>query len=319
MITDDVTISVRAGRGGNGVVRFARTMMAQGPTGGNGGRGGDVVAVGVSDLGALRAFRTQRTIRAGNGGDGEQNMRDGANGKTAIIRVPVGSVITDERSGDTYDITEVDQRVVIARGGRGGLGNYHFRSGRNTSPQRATPGTEGYSTTVRVRLKMIADIGFIGLPNVGKSSLLNALTNANSKVANYHFTTLQPHLGVYYGIILADIPGLIAGAADGKGLGHKFLQHIERTRTLLHVVAADSADPLADYLTVRAELGRYNSALLKTPEWVVVSRSDERSVEDVERTVELLSQENPRVLAISLLDDESILRLRREVLDPMTR
>ncbi len=314
MIVDDVTIRVRAGRGGDGAVCFARTMLEQGPTGGNGGRGGDVIVCGVSDLGALRAFRTARTIRAGNGAPGGQKMQDGGKGKDAVISVPVGSVITDEERGAVYDITRTDQCVVVARGGRGGFGNYHYRSSRHTSPDRANPGLPGEEATLRVQLKMIADVGFVGLPNVGKSSMLNALTNASSKVANYQFTTLEPHLGVYHDLILADIPGLIAGAATGKGLGHKFLRHIERTRVLLHFVAADSDDPLRDFHTVRAELAQYSDALARKPFWIIVSRADERTPEEVEAIVAALRAHHPRVIAVSLLDDESMQRLRNDVL-----
>lgn len=314
MLVDDVTITVRAGRGGNGVVRFARAMMTLGPTGGNGGKGGDVIVRGVPDLGALRVFRTKKDVVAKNGADGGQNMQDGAAGKDAIINVPVGAVITDLTSGMVYDIVRAGQEEVVARGGNGGFGNYHFRSSRHTSPDRANAGQEGSATQLHIQLKMIADVGFIGLPNVGKSSLLNVLTNASSKVANYQFTTLEPHLGVYYDLILADIPGLIAGASQGRGLGHKFLKHVERTRTLFHFVAADSPHPREDYRTIRAELGAYNKALLTKPEWVIVSRADERTPEDVADVVATLKRENPRVTAISLLDDASIDRLKKEVL-----
>ena len=171
---------------------------------------------------------------------------------------------------------------------------------------RANDGLSGEEKEIRLELKMIADAGFIGLPNVGKSSLLNALTNASSRVANYQFTTLEPHLGVYHDLILADIPGLIEGAAMGKGLGHKFLRHVERTRALIHLVAADSADPLADYHTVRAELGAYNPALLHKPEWVVVSRSDERTPQEVAAIATTLATANTRVTTLSILDDASL-------------
>ncbi len=314
MLIDDVTITVKAGRGGNGVVRFAKTMMMLGPTGGNGGNGGNIIVRGVPDLGALRVFRTRKDVKAKNGVDGGQNIQDGARGANAVINVPVGSVIKDCKSGVTYEITQTGQEEVVARGGTGGFGNFHFRSSRHTSPDRANDGVPGYETQLHIQLKMIADVGFVGLPNVGKSSLLNALTNASSKVANYRFTTLDPHLGVYYKLILADIPGLIAGAADGKGLGHKFLRHIERTRVLFHFVAADSEDPVADYRTIRAELGAYNKKLLTKPEWVIVSRADERTPQEVETIVAQLAKENPHCVALSLLDDASVAHLRDDVL-----
>ncbi len=318
MLIDDVIITVKAGRGGNGVVRFAKTMMTLGPTGGNGGRGGNIIVRGVPDLGALRVFRTRKKITAKNGVDGGQNMQDGACGADAVINVPVGSVVKDCKSGAIYEITQSGQEEIVARGGTGGFGNFHFRSSRHTSPDRANDGAQGYATQLHIQLKMIADVGFVGLPNVGKSSLLNALTHASSKVANYRFTTLDPHLGVYYKLILADIPGLIAGAANGKGLGHKFLRHIERTRVLFHFVAADSNDPVADYRTIRAELGAYNTALLAKPEWVIVSRADERSPEEVDAIVARLAKENPHIIALSILDDASLDRLRHNVLSQIS-
>ncbi|QQS16101.1 MAG: GTPase ObgE [Candidatus Moraniibacteriota bacterium] len=313
MLIDDVTLEVSAGKGGDGVVRFTRTMMNEGPTGGNGGRGGSVFLLGVSDLGALRQFRSVKSARAGNGGNGEQNMRTGADGADKIVRVPVGTVAHDVAQGKDYDIVFPGQKVLVARGGNGGFGNFHFRSSRNTTPNRANPGLPGESVTLRLELKMIADIGLIGYPNVGKSSLLNALTDASSKVGNYRFTTLEPHLGVYFDTIIADIPGLIEGASKGKGLGHKFLQHIERTRVLFHLVAADSKTPVTDYMNIRRELKRYNPKLLEKPEWIVVSRADERIPELVAKVAKALSRKNSKVLTLSILDDQSLLLMRETI------
>lgn len=310
MLIDDVTIEVVAGKGGDGVVRFTRTMMNEGPTGGNGGRGGSVVLLGVPDLGALRPFRSVKNVRAENGGAGEQNMRSGKDGADKTVRVPVGTVAHDLTNGRDFDILFPGQRAVVARGGRGGFGNFHFRSSRNTTPDRAKPGLPGEVVKLRLELKLIADIGLIGFPNVGKSSLLNVVTSASSKVGNYRFTTLEPYLGSYFGTILADIPGLIKGASEGKGLGHKFLQHIERTRVLFHLVAADSKTPVTDYTNIRRELKKYNSALLEKPEWVFVSRSDERTPKEVEKVVKALSKKNPNTMALSILDDESLSNAR---------
>lgn len=318
MLIDDVTLEVSAGKGGDGVVRFTRTMMNEGPTGGNGGRGGNVVLFGVPDLGALRPFRSVKSVRAGNGGNGEQNMRTGADGADKIVRVPVGTVAHDVVRGRDYDIVFPGQKVLVARGGNGGFGNFHFRSSRNTTPDRANPGLPGEVVTLRLELKMIADIGLIGYPNVGKSSLLNALTEASSKVGNYRFTTLEPNLGVYFDTIIADIPGLIEGASEGKGLGHKFLKHIERTRVLFHLVAADSKTPVTDYMNIRRELKRYNPKLLEKPEWIVVSRADERKPEAVQKLVKALSRKNPNTFAFSVLDDASLF-LMRETLSGIAR
>lgn len=314
MLVDDVTIKARAGKGGDGVVRFNSAMMEQGPSGGNGGNGGSVILRTIPDLGALRVFRSTKNIKARAGEDGAQYMCTGADGDDAVVLVPVGTVAHDLTSGKKYDLSERDQEVVVVRGGNGGFGNFHFRSSRHTSPDKANDGELGQEHDIRLELKMIADIGFVGLPNVGKSSLLNVLTNASSKVANYQFTTLDPHLGVYYDLILADIPGLIEGAADGKGLGHKFLKHVERTRVLFHFVAADSDDPLADYLTIRKELGAYNKEMLKKPEWIIISRSDERTPEEIDKIIELLKRENPQTVALSIIDDDSLKAFRDNVL-----
>lgn len=306
MLTDDVTIHVDAGKGGDGVVNFSKVVMTHGPTGGDGGKGGNIVVKGVTDIGALRPFRTKKKIEAQDGQRGGQNMRTGADGKDGIVIVPVGTVVHDLTNKKDYEITNTSDELVIAKGGNGGFGNYHYRSSRNTSPDRANPGEPGESTDVRLELKLIADIGLVGYPNVGKSTFLNELTNASSKVANYQFTTLEPHLGVYYELILADIPGIIEGASKGKGLGHKFLRHIERTKTLFHFVAADSENPVGDYEAIRSELGEYNTDLLKKPEWIIVSRSDEKSPEEIKKIVSELKEKNPNIVSLSILDEGSV-------------
>jgi GTP-binding protein len=304
MIIDDVTIEAKAGHGGSGVVRFSKIKFEQGPTGGNGGRGGNIILEGVSDLGALRPFRHKKNVRAGVGKDGEQNMRSGKGGEDLIVPVPVGTVAHDLTNDKIYDITEVGQKVVVAKGGNGGFGNHHFRSSRNTTPEHANLGKPGDKIELRLELKMIADVGFVGYPNVGKSSLLNELTNASSKVANYHFTTLEPHLGVYYNLILADIPGLIEGCAEGKGLGHKFLRHIERTRVLFHFIEAGSTDPVADYKAIRNELEIFNPEMLQKPEWIIVSKIDEKTDAEIEEIVKKLKKQNPQIVTLSILDDK---------------
>lgn len=303
MLIDDVTITAKAGNGGNGVVRFSKTLMTKGPTGGDGGRGGNVILKAVSDLGALRPFRTKKSVKAQHGAPGEQNTKAGSGGDDVVIPVPVGTVAHDLTHNKTYDMTQVGQQEIIATGGKGGFGNFHFRSSRNTTPMRANEGAPGDKIDLRLELKMIADIGFVGYPNVGKSTLLNELTNASSKVANYHFTTLEPSLGVHYDLILADIPGLIEGASEGKGLGHKFLQHIERTRLLFHFVAADSEDPVADYHAIRKELGAFSEELENKEEWIIVSRADQVAEEKVREVVAALSKLNPQIVALSILDD----------------
>jgi GTP-binding protein len=311
MLIDDVTIKAKAGKGGDGMVAFAKTLMNQGPTGGNGGRGGNVIVRGVNDLGALRPFKTKKLVVARDGDQGAQNMKTGANGKDGVIVVPVGTIVHDLTHKKDYEIDKVGEEIVILEGGNGGFGNFYFRSSTNTTPMQANPGKGGDSAELRLELKLIADIGFVGYPNVGKSSLLNELTNASSKVANYKFTTLEPHLGVYYELILADIPGIIEGASEGKGLGHKFLKHIERTKILFHFISADSENPTEDYKIIREELGKFNKELLKKEEWIIVSKTDESNSQRVSKIVDKLKKKNPKVVALSLLDDKSIKDLKK--------
>jgi len=311
MLIDDVTIKARAGKGGNGMVAFAKTLMNQGPTGGDGGRGGDVIVRGINDLGALRPFKTKKLVVAKDGDQGAQNMKTGANGKDGVIVVPVGTIVHDLTHKKDYEIKKAGEEIVILKGGNGGFGNFYFRSSTNTTPQQSNPGKTGEDAELRLELKLIADIGFVGYPNVGKSSLLNELTNASSKVANYKFTTLDPHLGVYFELILADIPGIIEGASEGKGLGHKFLKHIERTNILFHFIASDSENPARDYDIIREELGKFNPELLKKEEWIIVSKTDESNPQAVKKIVDKLKKKNPNVVALSLLDDESIKDLKK--------
>lgn len=306
MLIDDVTIKAKAGKGGDGLATFAKTLMNQGPTGGDGGCGGNIIVRGVNDLGALRPFKTKKSVVAGNGEGGGQNMKTGANGKDGIIIVPAGTVVHDLTHKKDYEINKAGEEVLILRGGNGGFGNFYFRSSVDTSPQRANPGLPGEEAELRLELKMIADIGFVGYPNVGKSSLLNELTRASSKVANYKFTTLEPHLGVYYELILADIPGIIEGASEGKGLGHKFLKHIERTKILFHFIASDSEDPIEDYRIIREELGKFNKELLKKEEWIILSKADEKTPEEIKKIIKGLKKKNSRVVVLSLLDDKSV-------------
>lgn len=310
MIVDDVTIRIAGGKGGDGIAAFNKNMMSLGPVGGSGGRGGSVYAEGVSDIGALRQFKFKKEIEAERGKDGRGQFRDGTDGKDAVISVPVGTVVHNPATNEDREIVQVGERVLLAKGGKGGRGNFHFRSSTNTTPKQFEKGTPGEEYEVRLELKLIADVGFIGLPNVGKSTLLNELTNAKAKTANYPFTTLEPNLGVYYELILADIPGLIEGASRGKGLGTKFLRHIERTRILFHFVSASSDDPFRDYETVRKEIGEHNGELLKKPEYVFVSKSDEVSEGELEKKMKELAKKKLAAVPISVLEPESIEEVR---------
>lgn len=274
MLTDDVTIRVKTGKGGKGAVGFAKTKMMRGPTGARGGNGGSVYLEAVNDFGALRRFRMAKVFTAENGQDGRSMYRDGRDGEDLILRVPRGTVVHNLDTGTEYELTVEGERVLIAKGGKGGKGNFYYKSSRNTSPTKFQSGLPGEEYSLHLTLKLIADVGLIGLPNVGKSSFLNEVTNAQSRVANYAFTTLEPHLGVYNGLVLADIPGLIEGASGGRGLGFKFLRHIERTRTLFHFIDVNTEDPVRDYRIIRQELGVYNPALLKKPEYILITKID---------------------------------------------
>ncbi|MBI3631642.1 MAG: GTPase ObgE [Candidatus Staskawiczbacteria bacterium] len=306
MIIDDVKINITAGHGGRGLVVFSKTKMTLGPTGGSGGNGGNIFLQGVSDLGALRQFRFKKDIKAQDGENGRNQLHDGHDAEDLILLVPVGTVSHNITTGKSIEITKIGQLELIAKGGRGGRGNYLFRSATNTSPKQFEEDRNGESFELRLELKMIADVGFIGLPNVGKSSLLNELTNANSKVANYPFTTLNPNLGVYYDLILADIPGLVEGASAGKGLGIKFLRHIERTKVLFHFISADSANPVGDYKTVRTELTKYNELLLEKPEYIFLSRSDMVLPEISSKIIKDFKKIKKEIIPISIIDFDSI-------------
>ena len=306
MIIDDVKIKVIAGNGGTGMVTFSKIMMVKGPTGGNGGDGGNVFIEGVSDLGALKQFRYKKENKAENGENGKSGLHDGTNGNDLILHVPVGTVATNLNDGIVVEITQIGQRELIAKGGHGGRGNFLFRSAINTSPKEFEEGKPGQNFDIHLELKMIADVGFIGLPNVGKSSLLNELTNAKSKVANYAFTTLEPNLGVYFDLILADIPGLIEGASEGKGLGIKFLKHVERTKVLFHFISAESATPIEDYNIVRKELENHNPILLEKPEYIFLSKSDESNPENIKKIQKEFKKIKKEALPISIIDNDSI-------------
>ncbi len=307
MLIDEVHIIVKGGNGGNGVVHFYNDAFRPkgGPDGGQGGNGGSVFFEGVSDISKLNQFRHAKVYGAQDGEQGGHNNCTGKGGDDLIIQVPVGTVVNYD-NGSSVEITEIGQKILIARGGSGGRGNYLFRSSTNQTPQEREL---GYKTTPKklfLQLKLIAQIGLIGLPNAGKTSLLNELTAAGAKVANYAFTTLEPNLGVTRGgYIIADIPGLIEGAADGRGLGVKFLKHVERTTLLIHCVSAESSDPLADYQTVRQELINYSSVLAKKPEIIVLTKSDTLETSQVKKIQKQIGAD----MVTSIIDTDSIKKL----------
>lgn len=313
MIVDEVAIKIQAGNGGDGAVAFDKNMMSKGAVGGSGGRGGSVYFEGISDLTTLNQFRFKKDIKADSGENGRGQWRDGKDGADLVLKIPVGTVVINTETGETGELTKIGERILVAKSGRGGKGNFLFRGPKNTSPTQFQPGFPGESANLRLELKMIADVGLIGLPNAGKSSLLNTLTSAKAKVGNYAFTTLEPNLGAYYDLIIADIPGLIEGASEGKGLGSKFLRHIERTKRLFHLVSAESDDPVRDYKTIRQELQKHNPELAEKPEAVFISKSDAVHDEKIESAKKALKKINVSAVPVSIIDDESIKIVRNEL------
>ena len=306
MLIDDVTVRLSGGDGGSGIAGFNRTKGNTGPTGGNGGPGGDLYLEGISDIAALRQFQFNKVFKAENGGQGTTRLNDGPRGDDLILKVPTGTVVTNLDTGEVKEITRAGEQIMVAHGGYRGRGNFHFRASTNTTPQEFEEGQPGESFEFRLELKMIADVGLVGLPNAGKSSLLNSLTGAHSKVGNYHFTTLEPHLGAYYGLILADVPGLIEGASEGKGLGDKFLRHVERTKQIFHLVSAESENVVRDYKIIRAELEAFNPELTKKPEQLFLSKMDMVSPDEAADKLAKLKALNDTALAISVIDDASL-------------
>lgn len=284
MFVDQAIITIRAGAGGNGCVAFRRELGEPkgGPNGGNGGDGGSVILQAEDGLHTLYDFRGLVLWTAQNGEPGGAKQCTGKNGRDCIIRLPPGTLAYNAKTGDLIHDLKPGERVVVAKGGKGGWGNEHFKSPSNQTPRHADPGEPGEELELRLELKLIADVGFVGKPNAGKSTLLAALTRANPKIADYPFTTLSPQLGITEldperRLVLADIPGLIEGASDGAGLGHDFLRHIDRTRVIVHLLdlaPADGSDPVENYRVVRHELASHSKALGDKPELIVLNKTD---------------------------------------------
>jgi len=310
MLTDEAKIKIMAGKGGDGIVTFDKVKMSLGPTGGRGGNGGNVYFQGVTNLSALNKYRNKKEWWAEDGQLGKNNRADGHEGKDVILTVPVGTVIHNLDTKEDWEVVKPDQKILAAKGGIGGRGNFYFRSPINTSPEEAEKGKPGEEFDLMLELRLIADIGFVGLPNAGKSSLLNELTKAQVKVGSYEFTTLEPNLGNLEGIIIADIPGLIEGASSGRGLGIKFLRHIQRTKILAHCISLESDDLKRDYEIIRKELQEYNQELGKKKELIILTKTDMLKPEEIDDKIKKMKKINPQIIAVSIHDLESITGLK---------
>jgi GTP-binding protein len=323
---DEAKVYIASGAGGNGCVSFRREKFIEfgGPNGGDGGKGGDVIVEAVTGLNTLIDYRYQQHFKAQRGGNGMGKDRAGANGKNVVLKVPVGTQVYEE-DGETLlaDLIDVGQRVTIAKGGNGGFGNAHFKSSTNRAPRHANPGQPGDEHTIRLRLKLIADAGLIGLPNAGKSTFLAAVSAAKPKIADYPFTTLHPQLGVVEvdgrEFVLADLPGLIEGAHEGTGLGDRFLGHTERCRVLLHLIDGTSDDAGEAYKIVRGELEAYGQGLTDKPEIVALSKSDALTKDAIKTQAGKLKKackRTPLVLSAHSGDGvQEALRALRKIID----
>jgi len=319
---DELKIYAKAGKGGDGVVRWRhiRGKEFAGPSGGDGGHGGSVYARAVRNVHLLSKYRSKKKFLAENGGDGKRNSLHGANGENLEVAFPVGSIITNLKTNQKISLQKDGERLLMLRGGFSGRGNESFKSSTNRSPEEFTFGKEGEDAEFFVEVELIADIGLIGLPNAGKTSLLNEFTRAQGKIGDYPFTTREPNLGEFYGYIISDIPGLIEGAAEGKGLGHKFLRHVKRTKMLVHLVSLENDNPIEAYKTIRKELDQYDPELSLKKEVIVLTKTDLiDDPADIKKVIEKMKknilqsnsgQALQAVFAVSLYDDEAIKKLQ---------
>ncbi len=318
MFVDEAEVELIAGHGGPGKVSFHKPPV-RGPDGGNGGKGANLIFRSTDSISTLGYFLKHKKVSADNGASGESNRKSGKDGMDLYLDVPVSTQVTDLESGEVFVLPKPGMEVVLCKGGKGGRGNYEFRSPRNTTPEYAQPGLSGQTRKVKIQIKLIADIGLIGLPNSGKSSLLNELTNANVKVGDYAFTTLEPNLGIVARDlpagrqVIADIPGIIEGANTGKGLGIKFLKHIEKVKILLHCIPCDSLDPLGDYQIIKKEMTAFNAHLGRKKEIILLTKSDLTDEAGIETLTNELSSLGKQIIPVSVYNFDSIENLKKLV------
>lgn len=315
MLIDEVEITVKGGNGGNGAISFKRNAQTPkgGPDGGNGGNGGSVFIAASHNVDTLTQFRYQKEVKAQDGGNGAKFNLYGKNGSDTTIHVPIGTIITNLETGESYEAPE-GEVILLAKGGKGGRGNNEFKSATKQTPRYRELGESGEVKRIKLEIKFVADIGLVGLPNAGKSSLLAALTNAHPKIADYPFTTLEPTLGVLGKLVIADIPGLIEGASEGKGLGDKFLKHVERTKALIYCIDSNSANPIDDYKTVKNEIENFKKELLDKNELIILTKKDLVTTEVVDQTSRDFKKMKKDAMALSVYSEEDIENLKKVLL-----
>lgn len=309
MLVDEVRIMTRGGDGGNGALVFGEDQFSKKPSGSDGGNGGSVFIQASRDVADLSRFRYEKTFVAGRGEDAFRN-RQGKDGNDIFLMVPRGTIVHNLTSGEDTELLEDGMKTMVARGGTRGRGNAAFSSARMSEPGKREMGRPGYEAEVELELQLIADVGLVGLPNVGKSSLLNTITGAKSKVGNYNFTTLEPFLGALPGgNIIADIPGLIEGASEGKGLGTRFLRHIRRTKVIAHCISAESEHLSEDYAVIRGELSKYSEELSKKPEFLIITKADSVNPKVLKKIMTEAKKLNKNCGSVSIIDDEAVKKI----------